>query len=251
MTPEAVEQVARAIRDATSVLAATGAGISAESGVPVFRGPGGLWRNHRPEELATAEAFARQPGVVWEWYRWRRERIRAAEPNAGHLALARLEKRAISFLLATQNVDGLHGRAGTISMVELHGNIWRSRCEHGCGFVVDESRLTDSVATANLALAVPRCVCGAKLRPDVVWFGESLDSRVLEQAMTAAERCDVLLVIGTSALVYPAAALPAIARRRGAMVVEVNVEETPLSDQADVILRGPSGTVLPAIEALV
>jgi NAD-dependent protein deacetylase/lipoamidase len=236
-----VDLVAAWIRNAARVTVLTGAGISAESGVPVFRGPGGLWRQFRPEDLATPEAFAERPALVWEWYLWRRERIAAAQPNAGHDMIARLERAHPSVTLLTQNVDGLHARAGSAAPVELHGNLWRVRCTDGCGATLHD-RETDP-PRAQL-----RCQCGAWLRPEVIWFGEPLDPDVLAAASDAVEGADVLLVVGTSAVVYPVAALPQMARRRGARIVEVNVEETPLSAHADAALRGPAGEMLPAVE---
>jgi NAD-dependent deacetylase len=229
------------IRAAERIAVLTGAGISAESGVPVFRGPGGLWREFRPEDLATPEAFARQPEIVWEWYRWRREKIAAAQPNPGHVSLARLARARAGVSLLTQNVDGLHERAGSDAPVELHGNLWRVRCARGCGFQARD-RETEAPRTDL------RCACGAWLRPEVVWFGESLDPGVLASAADCVARADVLLVVGTSAVVYPVAGLPDIARRRGARVVEINVEPTALSAEADAVLRGPAGQILPALE---
>ncbi len=238
---ESVARAAEALTRARAVVALTGAGISAESGVPTFRGSGGLWRTFRAEDLATPEAFARDPGLVWEWYRWRRGRIAGVQPNAGHVVLARFEHRWPSFALLTQNVDGLHRRAGSKKVVELHGTIWRARCTAERGRVVDES-----VAVTS---DVPTCpACGALLRPDVVWFGEALDPETVERASDAASSCDVLLVVGTSAIVYPAAALPALARRSGATVVEINIDATPLTAEAAIVLRGASGIVLPELE---
>jgi NAD-dependent deacetylase len=226
------------LRAARNVLVLTGAGISAESGVPTFRGPEGLWRQFRPEDLATPEAFARDPRLVWEWYAWRRERIAAVEPNAGHQALARLEEQVPGYLLATQNVDGLHALAGSRRMVELHGSIWRLRCV-GCGAERDER--------GPLATLPPRCACGGLLRPGVVWFGESLPEQGFHKAFAAAAEADVALVVGTSSVVYPAAGLPGAARAAGAFVVEVNLEPTPLSGACHVCLRGPASEVLPEL----
>jgi NAD-dependent deacetylase len=236
-----VDRVATWIRAAERVVVLTGAGISAESGVPVFRGAGGLWRQFRPEDLATPQAFARDPSLVWEWYLWRRELIAAAQPNEGHRALARLAARRAGVTLLTQNVDGLHRRAGSEAPIELHGNLWRVRCTSNCGYAA----LDDEGGPPRSQL---RCTCGAWLRPAVVWFGEPLDPTTLDAASVAAEAADVLLVVGTSAVVYPVAALPHMARRRHARVVEINVDETPLSSEADVVLRGPAGELLPALE---
>jgi NAD-dependent deacetylase len=244
---DVLREIARRLRTAGRVLALTGAGISAESGVPTFRGPDGLWRNFRAVDLATPGAFARDPALVWEWYRWRRSRIRDAQPNPGHLVLGRFEGVWPDFTLATQNVDGLHHRAGNRRVLELHGNIWRARCAGGCGRVVLEG---DDPVAEPAGARVPLCACGALMRPDIVWFGEPLDDRVLSRALDEAAACDALLVVGTSSVVYPAAALPGLARQHGAMVVEINMEETPLSRAADFALRGPSGVVLPALEAL-
>jgi NAD-dependent deacetylase len=207
----------------------------------VFRGSGGLWREFRPEDLATPEAFGRRPELVWEWYLWRRDRVAAAEPNEGHRTIARLERRRPGVTLLTQNVDGLHERAGSASPVELHGNLWRVRCVTGCGF---SARDRESDPPRD----VMRCACGAWLRPEVVWFGEPLDTGALNAAAVAVEHADVVLVVGTSAVVYPVAALPHIARRSGARLVEVNVEDTPLTAEVHAVLRGPAGEVLPALE---
>ena len=194
-----------------------------------------------PRELATPGAFARNPKLVWDWYAWRREHVAAAQPNAGHLALAELEGRVREFALITQNVDGLHQRAGSRNPIELHGNITRVKCSRE-GTIVERWEAPPD--------ALPRCGnCGAPLRPDVVWFEEMLPERALAAADAAVRRCNVLLVIGTSAEVYPAAALPALARLSGAIVVEINPEATPLSAIADFALRGAAGIVLPALVA--
>lgn len=224
---------------AKAVLVLTGAGISAESGVPTFRGPEGLWRQFRPEELATPQAFARDPKLVWEWYAWRREKIAPLSPNPAHHALARLEERVPEFLLATQNVDGLHRVAGSRRLVELHGSLWRVRCVR-CGSDREDRRVP-------LPDLPPGCACGGLLRPAVVWFGEALSDDAIEPASAAARRAEVILVIGTSSLVYPAAALPQLGRENGAFVVEVNPEETPLSRLAAVSLRGKAAEVVPAL----
>ena len=223
----------------------TGAGISAESGVPTFRGTDGLWRTYSATDLATPEAFARNPGLVWQWYRWRQEIIGRAQPNAGHLALARLQARIPGFTLVTQNVDGLHRRAGSTQVVELHGNIWRTRCTEGCGVVADAAGADRGRDVSPL----PICRCGALLRPDVVWFGERLDEERVDLAMRAAHDCEVFLAVGTSGLVYPAAGLPLVAGEAGALVVEINVDDTPLTAHAGAVLRGKAAEVLPALEA--
>jgi NAD-dependent deacetylase len=228
-----------AVAGAARLVALTGAGISAESGVPTFRGPGGLWRSFRPEDLATPAAFARDPVLVWEWYDWRRSRIAAAEPNAGHRALVELERRAAAFTLVTQNVDGLHRRAGSARVLELHGNIWTLRCT-GCAREREERRVP-------LTPLPPRCACGALERPGVVWFGEPLPEAALAAAFGAATAADVVLVIGTSSLVHPAAGVAEAALAAGSTVIEVNPEATPLTPRASLALRGKAAEILPAL----
>ncbi len=221
----------------------TGAGISAESGIPTFRGKDGLWKQYRPEDLATPEAFARDPVLVWSWYVWRRSIILRAQPNPAHRALVELEQALEeNFLLITQNVDNLHRRAGNIRVVELHGNIFRERCT-SCGMRrMSEERYPETALP-------PRCpACGGVLRPDVVWFGETLPSEALEQAFAWVKRLqngDVFLVVGTSGQVYPAAALPHEAHRRGARVVVVNLDPTPYDGFADEVHHGPAASILP------
>jgi NAD-dependent deacetylase len=216
----------------------TGAGVSAESGVPTFRGESGLWRDFRPEQLATPEAFHHDPALVWEWYDWRRGLISSCTPNRAHETLAEMETTLPDFTLITQNVDGLHQAAGNRNVLELHGNIWRVRCTD-CGRVTEEHR-------GPLPKIPPHCSnCGKLLRPDVIWFGESLPPQVLEAAWAAASRCRLMLVIGTSAVVQPAASLPLVALRNGAHLVEVNPAETPLSHHAQEVLRGPAAEMLP------
>jgi len=222
------------------IVALTGAGVSAESGLATFRGPGGLWEGHDPRDLATPEAFARDPLLVWRFYAWRRARAAAAAPNPAHHALAALAAARPDTRVVTQNVDGLHERAGSPA-VRLHGSLWRLRC-------VGEGRETDDLRL-DLSPLPPRCPCGAMLRPAVVWFGEALPSEVLAEAQGAVRRAAVLLVAGTSALVWPAAGLPALARAAGAFVVEINPQPTPLSDEADEVLRLPAGHALPVLAA--
>ena len=229
------------LKQARSVAVLTGAGVSAESGVPTFRGADGLWKRHRAESLATPEAFARDPKLVWEWYDWRRGVLAGVKPNAGHYALAELEQRTPKFTLITQNVDGLHELAGSRNVLRVHGSIWMLRCL-GCDREQEDRR-------APLPEIPPRCACGGMLRPGVVWFGESLPAAVWRAAETAARSCDVLLVIGTSALVYPAAGLAHLAKSSGARVVEINVAETPLSREIDEFILGPSGELLPQLIA--
>ncbi len=219
----------------TRIVAFTGAGISAESGIPTFRGKGGLWEKFKPEELATPEAFMRNPELVWRWYDERRQMIKKAKPNEGHLILAKIEEEADYFVLITQNVDGLHFEAGNRNVLELHGNIWRVRCL-SCGqrYYLYETPLKE---------IPPRCqFCGGLLRPDVVWFGEMLDPDILDRAFRESELADVFIVVGTSAVVYPAAYLPVVAKEHGAFLIEVNPEETPISEIADVVIREKAGT---------
>jgi len=221
------------------VVVLTGAGVSAESGVPTFRGSGGLWRSYRATDLATPTAFARDPRLVWEFYSWRRELVAACRPNPAHKALAQMERRLPDFTLITQNVDGLHQAAGSQRVVELHGSLWRVRCTR-CSYQAEDRRVP-------LPQLPPRCPrCEGLLRPDVVWFGEALPQGVLEQAWAAAGRASVMLVVGTSAVVEPAASLPRLAKARGAYLIEINPEETPLSPYADEVIREPAGQALPA-----
>lgn len=220
----------------------TGAGVSAESGIPTFRdAQTGLWSRFRPEELATPEAFARDPRLVWEWYEWRRGLVAGAAPNPAHRALARVQAIVPGFTLVTQNVDGLHARAGSTDVIELHGNIHRNRC------------FAEGVPIADWAPAdtpPPRCPrCGGPLRPDVVWFGEPLPAEGLARADAAARDCDVFMSVGTSAAVYPAAQLPLTALAAGACVIEVNRDPTPLSAAATFALHGQAGEILPRLVA--
>lgn len=217
----------------------TGAGVSAESGVPTFRGEGGLWRGHRAEEVATPEAFARDPQLVWDFYNYRREVLAKVEPNPAHRALVALEKRFEEFALVTQNVDGLHRLAGSQHVIEVHGNIWRVRCT-GCHGVFDK--------TGEKLPEMPTCQrCGALVRPDVVWFGETLPETVWNHATAAVHACDCLLVVGTSAVVFPAAGLAELAHHHDARVIEVNLEVTPALRVADVSLQGKAGETLPVL----
>ncbi len=227
------------LKKAQSVVVLTGAGVSAESGIPTFRGQGGLWREFRPEELATARAFEQRPKLVWEWYMWRRELVAKALPNLGHIALAALETKFAEFTLVTQNVDGLHAQAGSRNIIELHGNIMRSRC-HDCGSPAGEAALDEDGQ-------LPACGCGGLIRPDVVWFGELLPPEALKRAWEASTRAEVFLSVGTSSAVQPAAGLADMAKRAGAYLVEVNPDTTEMSDRFDEVLRGPSGAILPTL----
>ena len=229
------------LRNASSIAVLTGAGVSAESGVPTFRGNNGLWRQYRAEDLATPGAFARDPKLVWEWYDWRRSLIAEAKPNPGHYALAEAETRAQKFTLITQNVDGLHELAGSRNVLRLHGSIWMLRCVD-CGREREDRR-------ARLPEIPPRCECGGLLRPGVVWFGEALPVPVWQEAEKAARSAELFLLIGTSAMVYPAAGLATIAKSSGARVVEINIAETGFSDSIDEFLQGPSGELLPQLMA--
>jgi NAD-dependent deacetylase len=228
------------LRSAVRVVAMTGAGASQESGLRTFRdSQSGLWAQYRPEDLASPEAFVRDPKLVWDWYAWRREAVKNVKPNPGHYALAEMAKHIPEFTLITQNVDGLHRAAGSPRVIELHGNIRRVRCSE-CGMFAETWK--DDMVT------VPRCAaCGGMLRPDVVWFGESLPPTELESAVEAARTCDVYFSIGTSGVVQPAAALAHAAKNRGAAVIEVNAEPTPLTPKVSFALRGKSGEILPEL----
>lgn len=237
---EIPNELAASVREAANITVLTGSGISAESGVPTFReAQTGLWERYDPQQLATPEAFDRDPRLVWEWYEWRRNLVAEAEPNPGHLALAELERRIPELSLVTQNVDGLHARAGSQRVIELHGNIMRSKCSWE-GVIVEPQDGDGSIP--------PLCPgCGAFLRPDVVWFGEMLPAGAFEAASEAARACALFLSVGTSSVVYPAAALPYEALENGAILVEVNAGETPLTPHANYALRGEAGRVLPEI----
>lgn len=241
MLAEKIKEVAELLKERPRLAVLTGAGVSAESGVPTFRGPDGLWRQFRAEDLATPEAFARDPKLVWEWYDWRRQKIQSVAPNPAHMILARWEKYFPVFTLITQNVDGLHRQAGSTKILELHGNIWMVRC-------TQEGKIMEN-RQVPLTPIPPLCPnCGALLRPHVVWFGEALDPNILEAAFEACRRSEVMMVIGTSAVVQPAASLPLVAQQRGAKLIEINLEPTPLSPYADYVLYGKAGEILPLID---
>jgi NAD-dependent deacetylase len=235
-----VKQISAAHR----IVVLTGAGVSQESGLRTFRdAQTGLWAQYKPHELASPEAFQRDPKLVWDWYAWRREAIKAVRPNPGHYALVDMEKHAPAFTLITQNVDGLHRMAGSRNVLELHGNIQRVRCVDCYTFV--EIWEDDSEA-------VPRCqVCGGLLRPDVVWFGETLPRDQLEAAVVASRSCDVFFSIGTSGIVQPAASLGFAAHNRGAVVVEINAKPTHLTPKANFVMHGKSGEILPQLVKVV
>ena len=237
---EALRRAAEVVRHAERIAVLTGAGISAESGLPTFRGAGGLWEGHRVEEVATPAAFGRDPALVWRFYNARRKALRTVQPNPGHRVLVHLEERlGEHFTLITQNVDGLHRVAGSRRVLELHGCLARVRCT-GCAAVEDrgQEELAD----------LPRCIhCNALLRPDIVWFYEPLPDDIWLQAEQAARTAQCFLVVGTSAIVYPAAGLTLLARQSGASVIEINLERTEASAHADVSLLGPSGQILPRL----
>ncbi|MDH5562323.1 MAG: NAD-dependent deacylase [Nitrospirota bacterium] len=227
------------VHQARSVTVLTGAGISADSGVPTFRGADGLWKNFRPEELASPEAFARDPQLVWEWYNWRRELLATKLPNAAHEALVQLETLIPNFWVITQNVDGLHAIAGTQHLSEIHGNIWKVRCTQCHNISLNHDvPLPFPPSCAN---------CGGLLRPHIVWFGESLAAVDLEQSYAALQRCDILLIIGTSGVVYPAASFASVAKDHGAFVVEMNIEATPNSSGMDVAFQGRAKELVPLL----
>jgi NAD-dependent deacetylase len=234
-----IGQVGERLRGARSVFVLTGSGISAESGLPTFRGVGGLWRTHRVEALASPEGFARDPRLVWTWYNERRAAHARAEPNPAHHAIAELERRCDDFTLATQNVDSLHVRAGSRNLLELHGQLREARCT-GCALRWPLEGAFDLDAIEH--------ACGGRIRPDIVWFGEPLPAAVWQRAAQAAQRADVVLVVGTSGIVYPAASLATTFAQR-AFVVEVNPEETAITGAVDASLRGPAATILPALVA--
>jgi NAD-dependent deacetylase len=226
------------LQSADSVAVFTGAGISAESGVPTFRGDEGIWKKFKPEELANFDSFMKNSGLVWEWYKARKKIIASVQPNPGHVALAEMEQRFRKFAVITQNIDNLHRRAGSKNVYELHGNIERNYCV-SCGRLFPDDLIVSEPA-------VPRCLsCGGLVRPDVVWFGEMLPVDQWEKSVEAAEHAEIFLSIGTSAVVYPAASLPTIAKRAGAYVVEINLERTDFSPIADEVIIGRSGEILP------
>lgn len=234
-----IEALKEVIENAQKVAVLTGAGISAESGVPTFRGADGLWRNYRATDLATPEAFSRDPELVWEFYNWRRNLIGRLTYNSAHKALVDLESKVPYFTLITQNVDGLHVLAGSRNILEIHGNLWKVRCSKCQRITLDRS--TDLGR-------LPKCQeCGDLLRPHVVWFGEALDPNLLHRAIEASRNCQVMLVIGTSAIVQPAASLALEAKAGGAVVAEINLERTPQSSAMDFTLLGKAGDIVPKL----
>ncbi|MFW9919887.1 MAG: NAD-dependent protein deacylase [Candidatus Thorarchaeota archaeon] len=229
------------IDDAAYLVALTGAGISRESNVPTFRGEDGLWRNYDPMELATPQAFAKDPKLVWEWYQWRQALIQECTPNPAHLTLAKWESKGILKHVITQNVDNLHQRSGSKNLTQVHGNIFGLKC----------SRCNYNTNLVSPPVDVPLCPeCGSYLRPDVVWFGESLDSDVMQTVYFKLNNADVIIVIGTSGFVQPAASFPFIVKQNGGEIIEVNLEETPITSFVDVHLSGKAGEILPMIDEL-
>ncbi len=233
------DECARVLKKSKSLVVSTGAGISKESGIPTFRdAQDGLWANYNPEELATPQGFLNNPNLVWQWYNERRRKIGEANPNPGHYALVELEKAFSDFTLITQNIDNLHRKAGSQNIVEFHGNVFRFKCfdnEHPFETIPDNDPTP------------PRCHCGSLARPDVVWFGEVPSEECFRKAGAALENCDILLVVGTSGTVYPAAAFPSHAKQTGAFVIEVNPEYSAITPLTDVFLKGPSGEILPKL----
>lgn len=246
-----LEEVRERLREARSIAIVTGAGVSAASGVPTFRGPGGLWREYRPEDLATPDAFRRDPLLVWQWYDWRRSLIARCEPNAAHDVIARWTARG-NATLVTQNVDGLHERAGTRGVIRYHGSIWRLRCtgidpQPVKGSPTGHCGEWEDIQTPLPELP-PRCpACGALVRPGVVWFGEPIDPEIAAKADAAARSCDVFLSVGTSSVVYPAAGLVHAARAHGAYTVEINPDRTEAADIVDAVIEMRAELALPRL----
>lgn len=251
MEPVLAQRAARLLGEARRVVVLTGAGISAESGVPTFRDDlTGLWARFDPQRLATAEAFHADPDLVWGWYEWRRARVRRAEPNPGHLAIAAIEARVPRCTVVTQNVDDLHERAGTQAPIHLHGSLFAPRCVTAAHPAAFPPGYEATQPPEGASVPPPRCAsCGALVRPGVVWFGEALPEAALTAAVDAAASCDVLLTVGTSGVVYPAAEIPRVAADSGATVIQVNPEPTPLDRVCAINLRGPAGQILPALVA--
>jgi len=234
-----INALKQALRNSERVAVLTGAGVSAESGIPTFRGDDGIWKDYQATDLATPEAFARDPELVWEFYNWRRRLISHKACNPAHLALAELERLIPGVTLITQNVDGLHHLAGSRNLLEIHGNIWRVRCTRCGKEILDRAPNMGHLPTCD--------ACGGLLRPGVVWFGESLDPDILQQAVAASQRCQVMLVVGTSSVVQPAASLAYTAKSGGAVLAEVNLERTPNSDLMDMVLLGKAGAIVPRL----
>lgn len=233
-----IEKAVEILKNAKRLFVLTGAGISAESGIPTFRGKDGLWKNYSATDLATPEAFFRNPELVWEWYRWRQEIILKANPNPAHYALVDLENHFIEFFLLTQNVDNLHQRAGSRNVRELHGNIFLTRCAH-CNKI-------DNIENVKFG-PLPHCECGGLLRPNVVWFGESIPHDVWQESIKFLSSADCAIICGTSSVVWPAAAIPEIANDYGVKTIEINLEATPITPVVDISILSPAGKILPEI----
>lgn len=237
------DKLTKKLQQAESFTAFTGAGMSSESGIPTFRGENGLWKKFKPEELANFDAFIRNPELVWEWYQYRRKIISSVQPNPGHYALAEMEKYFKHFTIITQNIDNLHRRAGSTNIYELHGNIERNFCVGCKKFFTDEE-----ISQLHLETS-PRCpICDGLIRPDVVWFGEALPDEQWNGSVAAAESTDILISVGTSGVVYPAASIPIIAQRAGAYIVEINPSPSELSHMFDEVIPGKAGEVLPKLQ---
>ena len=234
-----IDRAVEVLTPVRKLVVTTGAGMSKESGIPTFRdAPSALWANYNPEDLATPEGFRRDPALVWNWYVERRKMIGAAVPHPGHFAVAELEPMFEEFMVVTQNIDDLHRKAGSKNLVEVHGNIFRYKC-------FDHNHPVEKLPATNAV--PPRCHCGSMIRPDVVWFGEMLAQEDLDRAFAALSACEAVLVVGTSGIVYPAAGFPHAAKNLGAAVVEVNPEETPITDVADVFIKARAGEALPPL----
>ncbi|MBA7526829.1 NAD-dependent protein deacylase [subsurface metagenome] len=236
-----IEKAIEILNSSRSLFILTGAGISAESGIPTFRGADGLWKNYSATDLATPEAFEKNPELVWEWYHWRQGIILKAEPNPAHFAVAELEKKFNNFLLLTQNVDNLHRRAGSKKVLELHGNIFRARCL-SCGRIVHHQ-----IEPGKEIINLPKCDCEGLLRPDIVWFGEQIPQDIWQASLEFLSAADTSIICGTSGIVWPAAAIPEMAKKNRAKIIEINLEPTPISSIVDVSILGKAGEILPLI----
>lgn len=243
MSLQISDKLKQKLKSARKVAALTGAGISAESGAPTFRDSGGLWEGYRPEDVATPEAFERDPKFVWDFYDERRNKYQSIQPNPAHKTLAHFEKLYPEFHIMTQNIDGLHQKGGSQNVIELHGNVWKARCTKEGNIV--------TLSETPLPELPPKCRCGAILRPHVVWFGELLPAEEFSLSERICSEADLLLVIGTSAVVYPVASLPYLTKQNGGFLLEVNTEETPLSSIADETLPGKAGEILPQLEEII
>ena len=237
---ESIEKAKALIAEASNVCVLTGAGISQESGVPTFRGEDGIWKQMRAQDLATAEAFYSNPKLVWEWYESRRELIHNAEPNPGHYALCELEEKKDGFTLITQNIDGFHRKAGSKNVIEIHGNLWQLRC-------TVTGAVEDNFDVPLKEIPPKFSATGYMARPNVVWFGEMILAQTVSACLDAIESCDVMLIVGTSAMVQPAASMGVAAKQRNKPVIELNLDPTPNTGLYDVTIQGKSGEVLPLI----